>query len=106
MLTETRKDLAVWFNALSNRNKAILRTAWQSFVGAVLTMIIAVLLAATTFLEGGELDDAIESATTATRLLLVAVMTIATSVVTAFMNRGVKGARYPSKEPVQPPSTM
>jgi ABC-type transport system involved in cytochrome c biogenesis permease subunit len=83
-----------WFNNLSDKWKASLRTAWQSLMAAVAVLVIAALKEAGDLLNGGLLADSVDDMTAAARILGFGVITITTGLVSLFMNRGDRGAKY------------
>lgn len=88
-----------WYRDLPDQWKATLRSAWQYLVGIVGTLALGSLAIATGLLNGGTLEQAITDASVALKAAGVAVLTLAGSIVTFWMNRGNKGAHYSPPDP-------
>lgn len=87
-----------WYNGLSDQWKATLRTGWQNFLGTVLALVLFILVKATDWINGGVVDWSAEL-NNAGKLLVIAVITVLTSIVTYVQNRGTLGATYPQTNP-------
>lgn len=90
-----------WYGRLSDQWRATLRTAWQSFVGVVITFLIGLLAVATDVINGGALDDAIADTSNLARLAVAAIISILSSVLAFGMNR--PSAKAPASYPPPPP---
>ena len=83
-----------WYNGLSNAWKAALRTAGQSFLAALGLFLVAGLNETVDLLNGGSLEESVNDMSNAGRVFALAVISVATGLVSLFFNRGDKGASY------------
>jgi hypothetical protein len=82
-----------WFAGLSDQWRATIRTAWQSFVGGLLVIILMLINSASDWISGDEVDF-IQELSNAGRGVALLMLTTLTGLVTYFMNRGDRGASY------------
>jgi hypothetical protein len=86
-----------FYAGLSDQWKATLRTAWASLTGSVLLLLVTLLGSATDFLNG-EKVDLVQELSNFGRAVGLLLVTFCTSLITFYMNRGNRGARYGQAE--------
>jgi hypothetical protein len=94
-----------WYNSLSDQWKATLRTAWQNFTGTIVAILLLLFVKATDWVNGGPVDWVAEL-DNAGRLFTLGLITLCTSIITFFQNRGNHGGIYIQKAPVEKPRDL
>lgn len=91
-----RARMHLWWVSLPDQWKATLRTAAASLGAGLGTMILATIAVTNNVLVGGSLEAALDELELVARAFLAAVLSAITGVVTFWMNRNGRGARYDS----------
>lgn len=85
-----------WYSNLADSTKAGLRTAWQGAVAQIAVVGAALFLEASAWLDN-DLADVVTDLSVAGKALYGVAISFAAGAFSAFMNRGDKGATYPTE---------